>query len=169
MTFAAELKRAMTRRGITARALAPMIGLHENTISELRVGRHRPRPETATRLAEALGWPTLIQSAIEDRTKTCGICDRSFVDGTAHLGRRYCSDRCANAAHARIQRRVYQEGVRSREKLLGNRLRAIEAAVDAFCRDCTAGEAICRDDECALRPASTLPFIPLSRVSRRAA
>lgn len=162
MSFAAELRRAMAARGLTNAATSALCGVPETSLSGYRNGK-RPHLTTAHRLAEALVWPRLIEIAIGAATKRCVVCDREFVDG----GQQLRAFACSRACYRTIRSRRMRDATEVRQERVYTALRRYEQAVEAFCRECTLGDVACRDDECRLRPISPLPFIPLSKVSRR--
>ena len=164
--FSAELRRAVTRRNATRADLYRHVGACSTSAKKWLDGTVYPDHGTVVALADLLHWPALVERSIADRSGTCEGCGRPTMATRGSRPPRYCGDRCIRRLTDRQRRdakRVQVVGVVARER---DRLRE---AVDAFCRDCTAGESICRDDECLLRPVSPLPWIPLSSVSRRAA
>lgn len=153
--FAAELRRAMTRRGISQSALADRIGYSRSNLAHVLHRGALPTPETAERLADALDWPILAVKAVQERSGTCALCDAPFVRAPRSPARRYCSDRCKRAAAARRVRDDTRVRVLTETRLTKKRLTEHQQAVDRMCRTCEP-EGLCRDAECPLRPVSPL-------------
>lgn len=169
-TFSSELRRAMTRRGIGTKALARDTGITATTISAWRSGRWSPRADKAALLAEALGWPGLSAALLAERTAACRLCDRSFlVTGWGGGGRqRYCSRTCQNRDKTRRMRASQRDYQAQTIVRLEGEVGGYREALLAYCLDCTGGEGVCRDGDCAWRSRSQLPFIPLNAVRRAA-
>lgn len=161
MTFADELRKAMTTRGVTALRLAEDIGVSASAIADWKGGRRTPTRENGNALAEALHWPALAAMVTKARTRTCPVCAASFVIGSkATTHGEYCSKTCRSAAaYRRLYGRVQQDGQVAR-----NRLTLHQEAVRAFCLACTARTLVCEQPKCELRPVS-----PARLAMRRAA
>ena len=69
--------------GFTQKELAVAAGLRRPTISALESGRQKPRPETARRIADALGYPAESIFPDDERPAT----DRALVTTSAGTGR----------------------------------------------------------------------------------
>lgn len=164
-TFQGAIRRAMSDRRMTIRVLCDLTGLSEATIVRFRRGDDVPRLATVALLSDALDWPSLVEIATKDRTGACVICGASFVDAGKARRRRYCGERCQRTGRARDARGLREQTARLTKK----RLTTHQQAVAAFCKDCTAGDGLCRDDECALRIVSPYAFVPMSKGSPRRA
>jgi hypothetical protein len=99
--FGAELRRAMTKRGVGAKRLSAAIHTGTSAVAVWLAGDNLPRTDTAARLAETLEWPRLAAIARAGRTGHCVRCGRTFVN-EGGAPKRYCRDECrALAASAR--------------------------------------------------------------------
>lgn len=169
--FSSELKKAMKARGMGNSQLRAATGIPLGTIKHAITGAHLPLQDTVIRMADALTWPNLATIAARSRTVTCILCGTEFVRTKGSERTRFCSSICARTAWARRQREAQGRKRESRTlgdlRLTRNRLEAHRRAIAAFCADCTAGEMVCRDDGCLLRPVSPIAFVPLTAVSRR--
>lgn len=146
--FRARLTATMRTRGLRRHQVADLVGVTPTMVGYWTQGRYLPSLEMADRLATALD-DGLIRDIVKAATWTrCLVCPRQFTrDRTRRL---YCSVRC---------QRDYHKGVRGAPATDYR-----QKAIDEFCRGCEP-EGLCRDEECALRAFSPLPFIPLVRLS----
>lgn len=165
--FTQALRTAMGKQQVKDVADAARIG--RSTLSAARNSDKVPLLANVARLADVLMAPGLLELAVAMRTGTCPICGASFVDNSFHVARVYCGVACRRVAQARQQRPLNERRNAITTRVAVNRLKAMQAAVDAHCSDCTLGEGICRDDGCHLRPVSPLPFVPLHKAGRRVA
>lgn len=92
--FGAELRKAMTERGIGSKTLGPQCHVSPSGISQYRLGVNLPTIEVATRLAQALEWPALIALAKNGRQSACRVCGRT-LHTEGGRPRLYCSPECA--------------------------------------------------------------------------
>lgn len=161
MTFADELQKAMTARGVSGVSLAFDIGVSVSAIAGWRKGRRTPGMENGHALAEALDWPALSVLVTKARTRTCPVCSAAFVIGSkATTHGRFCSRTCLAAnTYRRLRAQKTNDGLIAR-----NRLTTHQEAVRAFCMACTARTLICTQPKCELRPVS-----PARLAARRAA
>ncbi len=160
MSFAYELRRAMTERGVTTRQLADMLGCSQNLVISARKPTWRPVHHFAVAMAEALTCDRLAELSLAANTRTCLHCRATFVITRTHgTERRYCSKGCqVNAAHAYQRRLERDKATRERSRrLLDERLTLHQEAVAAFCKGCEP-EGLCRTAECPLRSVSPLPL-----------
>ena len=167
ITFSGELRRAMSTRGLSEREVERRIGLSYSLVGRYSRGLALPSMDSALRLADVLDWPGLADIMLRHRSHVCEGCGITFVDnGHGGQKRRFCTHACNQRTH---RRRAAQ--VREAKELLVTR-REVERFRDtlrAWCMDCTAGEGLCRDDGCAWRGLSVLPYIPLSAITKRTA
>jgi len=165
--WASWLRKAVRAKGMPIRHLAAEVPISEAGLHKLLSANRFPTLQTAEKLAVILDYPVLGSSILDMRTKTCEVCGATFVDkGTRNAGR-LCSEQCI-----RIDNRRGKQGrknvMRHNEAVVATRrLQVYSSAVVAFCKRCEP-EGICRDARCDLRPASPLPYIPMSSATRRA-
>lgn len=100
--FGAELRKAMTDRGIGTKTLAPQARVSAAGIGLYRSGSNLPTIEVATRLAHALEWPALIAFAKNGRRGNCDVCGRRFHTEGGRP-KRYCSPDCLHVAQKKRQ------------------------------------------------------------------
>ena len=74
--FGENLRRIRKSRGLTQRALAEAVGLHESHIHCLEKGRYLPRICTAQRVADGLGVPMAELLRDKNTTKRGGLTCR---------------------------------------------------------------------------------------------
>lgn len=87
--FTVELRAAMLRRGVTGVRLSAVSGVDKALISKYRCGaRRRPSLDVASRLADALAWPRLLDVAEREQQSACHVGRRPL---TELRQRRYCS------------------------------------------------------------------------------
>lgn len=91
--FGAELRKAMTARGIGTKTLAPQARVAPSGIAGYRLGQNLPTIEVATRLAQSLEWPVLRDLAKNGRESACRACGRKVVTEGGRP-RLYCSSEC---------------------------------------------------------------------------
>lgn len=166
LSFPALLRQAMNRRKASRADIYGVTGSCSTSVKHWLDGTSYPDHGTVIVVAELLHWPSLVERSLADRSGTCEGCGNPTQATRGRHGPRYCGAVCLKRTRDRVaneRRRTQKAGLWKR------RAERAEEAVAAFCRDCTVGEGICRDDGCHLRGASPLPFIPLSKVSRRAA
>lgn len=164
MTFAEALSKAMTERRVNLKQLSARTGINTQTISNLRRGVNKPQVNTASLLADALHWDELAQMVTRDRTRTCPVCERTFI--TQHKTperRKFCSHRCQQVAWNRQANSSRERRRAKYEKKTTMLLREHQQAVEAMCRSCEPVDFICRDSVCPLRGISPLPLIQLTR------
>jgi len=145
--FRARFVAHMREHGLTNARLGKALGVSPTMVGYWRQGRYIPSLERADHLAEYFGDPMLREVVRVARVYRCLVCPRTFRRTNSR--RLYCSLRC---------QRDYHKGVR------GDPAKDVrQQAIDAFCHGCEP-EGFCRDEQCALRAFSPLPFIPLHRV-----
>lgn len=186
--FGAELRRAMTERQIGQKRLADAVGCAPSAVAVWKAGDNLPRTDTAVRVADALGWPRLVEIAREGRSGLCTRCGKTFVN-EGGSPKRFCSADCRNvdvalrepppgraladAVWAEIERqgpiRIYplraalEHYARHDSKRVarGDRsARQLIVAETAVAAMCRDCEpsGVCRTPECPLRPVSPLPL-----------
>lgn len=155
------LSRAMTANRVRQVDLARELGVRPATVSEWTRGIRVPSMEFAGALRDlAPGLGSLLVTA---HTVECDICGATTIQGKRNARKsRYCSPACKATAHDRRQRNSRA----SMASIAKRRLVIYREAVEAMCRECTAGEMLCVMAECPLRPVSP---VPLAREARRAA
>lgn len=159
--LAAEVRDAMTARGISRRRLAAILDVSTSTVNGWLLGR-LPTLRLSTALAEALDRPNIVVLVREARTSACLICGRLRVHGS-NAGR-YCSKRCSETAHARKVRETDgKPGV-----LAQARVKIYDAAVDELCRVWCEPGGLCRDSTCPIQAAGLSP-LPLADLRVRLA
>jgi len=158
--FAADLKRAMTIRGVGTMELAKVLGIRAERLSQFRTGVHLPAQDVAVMLADALQWDSLATLALEVRKKDCLICGVTFYDHSLTLNRKFCCKDCHRAEYMRAKRGFVQERV----TITQHRLTKHEEAVRAMCLQCEP-EGLCRDRGCPLRAVSPLPVARLRKLA----
>jgi hypothetical protein len=152
--FGLELGRAMRANGASIRGLTRDVGASRTAIHFYLAGENLPSLETAGRLADVLGRPSLVAIAAEGRSGACEVCDRPFTSAAGAGNRRYCSEACrVRMGHIRAR----SGPVRERAIVAERTAARYVAAVDAYCRTCEP-EATCRTPECPLRVVSPLPI-----------
>lgn len=164
--FAEELRRAMTKRGLTQTALARRSGYGASNLHRVLSDGRIPAPDVITRLADALAWPSLVERAIADRTGRCAMCGAPFVRHHKKPSTRYCGRLCQRAAVARQSRDHHRRKVLTETRLVRQRLDQHQLAVLAFCRGCEP-DGECRTPECSLRPVSPLRLAQHARLAWR--
>lgn len=154
--IAAELRQAMAKRGWTNRALAAESGLAVSSISNMRCGQYTPKQATIIHLAAILRWPRLSALWVDLYRRQCETCQASYS------GRgRWCSERCKHTANQRRDAMRERSSSFQAERRARRRLRAYQAAVEAFCRACEP-DLTCKRSTCPLRPVSPLPLAALA-------
>lgn len=131
--FGAELNRAMRARQVGSKTLGAQAGSAPSAIAAWRAGQNLPRLDTATRLADSLRWPKLVELAKAGRVGVCRRCGAEFTNegGQAKL---YCSTDCraidtqlrepppgralADAVRAELERVGGKDGVYMRRRPL---------------------------------------------------
>ncbi len=164
--FSTLLRQAMTKRQARRADIYRPLGACSTSVKQWLDGTVYPDHGTVVAIADILSWPSLVDQSIRDRSGVCEGCGKPTMATRGKHPPRYCGDRCIRRLHDRQRRdakRLQVVGVVARER---DRLRE---AVAAFCASCTAGESICREEDCELRSVSPLPWVPLSEVSRRRA
>lgn len=159
--FSVQLRIAMTRRRVMSKDLAAQVGLGKATMTNLRSGKATPTIRAAEKLADALEWPSLRDIAIAARSLTCALCDAPFIIGSTskRTGRRYCGVRCAQAAHARIERDRTRVKTLTETRMTRQRLADHQEAVGMFCRNvCEPEGLMCPDASCPLSRVTPLPL-----------
>jgi len=162
--FGAEFRRAKKASGLTNQQISDVIGGNPNFITSYSRGYALPRLERAAQLAELLMAPAILERAKDYARRECAFCGAEFYDNGQQLKAQYCS----NACRATLGSRRSREADEVKERFARSRLKVFQERVAAYCHECTAAEAICRDDECQLREVSPLPYIPMSSATRRA-
>lgn len=150
--FRAELRRAIDASGLSQAEISRRIGFHEGTVSNVLSARGRGYSHRfAMRAAEVLDRPRLARISVEERSRTCALCERPFIG--MRRGQRYCGVRCISTAAMR------RNGPRvvSGSLLSGKRLKLFETALDAFCRACSGD--VCQTPSCEFRALSPLPLV----------
>jgi transcriptional regulator with XRE-family HTH domain len=157
--FAAHLRRSMDRKGMSAEKVARASGISRHSVGQYLWYDRLPTAERALMLSEALDDPALHAFVVTARTRTCD-CGRSYLDGGRGKPKGFCSTTCYHRVKKRTDRaeaKAYTVALTTRER------DSLRAAVHDFCRECTAGEGICRTLECPLRAHSPYPFIAINR------
>lgn len=150
-----ELRKAVGARGYSQRRLAADIGISRSRIGNWACGDSLPSVETASRIADLLMWPSLVDLARAGREKTCDACGRVFTVETPSP-QRYCSTDCRRfKAKSREARRDLTRAVLERR---ANRYRD---AVAAMCAGCEPS-GLCRTAECPLQVAGVSP-LPIAK------
>lgn len=149
--FGAELRKAMTERGIGTKTLAPQCHVAPSGIAGYRLGVNLPTVEVATRLAQALEWPVLADLARNGRQSECRACGRKIVTEGGRP-RLYCSSECQwvatkKAAGRRSPGVALVESVETelqRVRDWGGTVKrsALTTAVDTFHRDSAKGRRV---------------------------
>jgi hypothetical protein len=155
------LQAALAKREIKTSAqkseLAKECGISYSALWGISTGRRIPSPTTVKALSIALGWPYLVRESNRLRTKSCLVCERTFIDSTNEGKRIYCEEACRQTNQSRIKRESErgkkQEHITITKKLLTRH----RDAVDAFCRSCCP-EGVCDNPSCELRPVSMMPL-----------
>ena len=151
--LAAELRRALVCRNWKLRELADAAQVSVTTVTEMAGGTTLPQHGTVVRIADALGWPQLIDASTRLRLGACEVCRRAMVN-TSQRTRRYCSRTCAAAARNRRRTGVRRQvGTVARHRLADH-----QKAVAAMCRTCSP-DGICRVADCPLRAVSPFPLV----------
>jgi DNA-binding XRE family transcriptional regulator len=137
----------MRERAVKASELSAAVGVSNNSVYAYSTGDTTPSVAVAQRLADALMEPMLVELARISQRRRCETCIRLFYRESTR--RKFCSVACLKVAHKggrRVETNPRQE------------------AIDAMCGGCEP-EGVCRDDTCALRQFSPLPFASLVRVA----
>lgn len=94
-----ELAKALEARDLSLKALSRALGGTSHTkLWHYKRGRILPRLSTAIEISEALGWPRIAELVREARSLGCHQCGRMFVMEGGSMNKRYCGQRCRNAA-----------------------------------------------------------------------
>lgn len=155
------LQSALRKRGITTGpqrlALAEECGISYSALWTFRTGKSIPSVTTVRALSHALDWPYLVRESNRLRTRSCPVCERTFIDSTNECKRVYCEEACRQTNQSRIKREEMsgrkQEHITITKKMLARH----RDAVDAFCRACVP-DGVCHDPSCQLRPVSMMPL-----------
>jgi hypothetical protein len=162
--FAKELSKAIKARGLRKVDVWRPARISRSTLMNALSGNDTPSIETAERLADVLGWPSLVDVARRSREGRCAICGAPFLAATHATKRRYCGSNCTQIAHMRLARESQRKRTLTDTRLVKQRLAIYQESVAAFCRQC--GDTECPDATCLLRELSPLP---LARQAGRAA
>lgn len=152
--FSAELKRAMTIRGVTRADIYRPLGACSSLAKRWTTGEAFPDHGTVLAIADLLDWPHLVTLSLAARSGTCEACGAPTLATRGPRPPRFCGARCIRRTRDRqlnARKRLQAVGVVKRERDL------LREAVAAMCRGCEP-EGLCRDAECALRPVSPLPL-----------
>lgn len=163
-TFAHDLRRALRTRNQTRPDLVRLTGACSTLVKKWLEGASYPDHPTVVVLADHLDWPQLVERSIADRTGTCEACSGPAFTIRGSAPPRFCGTRCRRRAS---DRRKYGRVLTQDRKVLRYRLEEHVEAVRAYCRACEP-EGLCRDDGCALRSVSPLPFVALVQLRRTA-
>jgi transcriptional regulator with XRE-family HTH domain len=161
--FGAEFRRAKKARKMTNKQIAEAIGCSANFVTSYCKGYALPRLPRAAQLADLLMWPGILDKAKDYARRNCVFCGIEFYDYGQQLKAQYCS----NACRATFNSRRSREADEVKERFGRYRLKVFQEKVAAYCQECTAGEAICRDEECQLREVSPYPFVALQNLDRK--
>lgn len=165
--WASWLRKAVKAKNMPISHIAAAIPISLTNMQKLLSGNRFPTLPTAEKLATILDYPILGSAILEMRTKTCEVCQATFVDKGKRNHGRLCSMPCMRIDNNRVKQ-GRKNVIRHNEAVVATRrLRVYSSAVVAFCKRCEP-EGICRDGRCDLRPASPLPYIPMSAATRRA-
>lgn len=156
--WAAELARAMRRRGWSNVRLAREAGMSAPSISAYRTARQMPTLTRAAILSDVLMWPDLLERRVAMATRDCAACGRSFIDAGTKGNGRFCGSACRWTNRTRLARGKLD----ARREVTTRRLHLFEARVAVMCGDCTLGDGVCRTEECPLRAVSPLRFVRMS-------
>lgn len=156
--FSREMKRSMKETGIGNTELARQVGCGQPMMHRYVTGKTIPMLDRAKTLSELLANEKLLTIAQEWAQRTCATCGIKFYTANLQMKAKYCSVNCKSIAF-RQQRR---DRSAMSAKFALERVKTYQRLVGDFCGDCTAGDGICRDEECILRPVSPLPFIPIT-------
>lgn len=148
--FTNEVRRAMAAKRVTGYALADALGVTQHQVNRWCHGQSIPLVKMATRIADALDAPMIVELVKQHRTYRCRTCKQPGITEGTGIRRRYCSDTCR-----RIAKKLGKSGPPI--SAVGSRLRLYGEAVAEFCGECNPS-GLCRDAECALRPVSPLPL-----------
>lgn len=165
LAFGHELRKAIRARDVTQRSIAQALGMQPNRLCDYMAGRVIPMMDRVIRLADVLMWPKLVTIAQSATVRVCELCGIDYYDAGQQRKSRWCGQSCRQTHHSRRMRGNSQVN----ERLARRRVARYAAAVTAFCGDCTAGEGLCRDDQCHLRAVSPLPFVPINGMKKGAA
>ena len=158
--FASALRYQMTSQGRRVEELAAEVSVHPSTIVCWRRGRKLPNIATASRLADALSAPRLLEMVARRRTLTCADCGRVFVyDNRGGRPRKYCSQRCGRNAWGHRYRQISKRRWGFVHGIWRNKAQRAQEAIDAMCNECADHEGICRVPDCKLRGLSPLPLV----------
>lgn len=155
--LAAELRRAMTTRGIGCTELAHALSIRPSTLSNYRRSASVPSSAMVAALADILGWSKLIEVSAVLRSRICPVDQHHFFDDSNRQNAVYCSMKCCRTAHTRVVR----GDVKIRYVITTRRLARHVAAIDAFCRSC-APDLVCPDATCPIQVNKVSP-LPLPR------
>lgn len=158
--FGRELKHAIRVRYVSIMAVSESVGLAYSVVRHYMAGYNLPKVTTAVKLADALGWPSLVEIAKRGRTKKCGTCGDDFLDGEGTT-RLFCSTLCMEIdqkKHRGVSGRV-RGAMAERTTLAALReIGTFKTAIAAMCDSCEP-EGTCRQIDCPLRCVSPLPFM----------
>ena len=162
-----EFRTALRKRNVQQYEVADAVGLSRTTVSTYVTGKKVPKHTTSIKIADFLGWPAILEVSVKLHSSSCRVCGRQMLDAGQQHKKAYCSAACRSTAHTRKsrERRSGQSAVRA--NYVARRLAVFQEVVDAYCRSCTDGEAVCRDSSCGLREVSPLPLV--KRPARRIA
>lgn len=152
--FGVEICKALAERGVMRKTVYEALDLDRSTMSNYCKGKHLPKLETATRLAEILDWPKLADIVRLARQRKCQVCSKPFIDNSNRgLDTRTCSHSCR---HLLWMRKSRYSQVR-RGVVTNHRWEIAIEQIAKFCWDCQP-QGLCEDDECHLRGLSPLPL-----------
>lgn len=155
--WASMLRMAVKTKGISWAELARETPISSSCLMKMKRGERIISLEVAERLAHALDMPALSLGVIEMRTKTCVVCNGTFVDRGKNHYARTCSDACLSTRRMREARQVTHERLGRQHLVMKRRIEKYTLSVLAFCRACEP-EGMCRTPKCELRTVSPLPL-----------
>ena len=156
--FAAELRRALDRNGITAATLAQQLSLSYHRVHHWVKGRSMPSYQTISLIAHHLSDDELVRAGLSASNRICANCGSEYMQESSQGRSSLCSPRCR------------QESVRLRSKSGKSSVsrasyeipKEYEIAVGKFCRQCEPG-GVCHDGTCPLRSVSPIPLFSKSQ------
>lgn len=148
--FASELRKALGKRNVTQKALAATLDTVPRTVWYWATGRSLPYLNTATKIADALDWPMIVEIVRLGRTTKCRACGRKMISEASNSTRVYCDEQCRRHG-IKLGRQGAVPDARD------TKIRRLTASIDAMCWTCEP-TGVCSDGGCPLRLVSPLPL-----------
>lgn len=155
--WSSELRKAMRVRGVTRWRLQERLSAGHGTVDRWHEGISLPSYEMALAASEVLDWQRLRSLIEELRTRTCGVCERTFVTKKA-LDANWCSPRCRSRRY--WVKSNARKSAKNRERV-GRLLALWEEVGDRMCRQwCPGGreDRLCPDATCPIQEAGFSPW-----------